>query len=429
MKKLLLLLAAFSTLAASSQSKELDILTKRLEKSQASIADPKKSTSASTWLSHAEVMLSISNAYTSKLVAGLSIEQTQVMIGDADEVTDIVIADKPYKKYSYEDFDVFVNENHEVSFWNSKKEMKPGALDEAFAALQKAYELNPTEVESKGYLPCSNLLNQFNTDGMNLYNMKKNLEAAKMFERSVETSRMMGNVDSTMIYYTGVAYNEAEEYEKSLEFMKKAQEIGYDQDGGVVFYIAYTYEKMGKKDEAVKVLEEGLEKYPTNQMIINQLLNLYIETKKSPEVIIGMLEKAKAGDPTNSALYTTEGTLWEQLGQSDKASAAFAKSIEIDPNNFMSYYNIGVLQARKGDAKVEAANKLDYNDTKGYNALIAEAIPFYSKAIEMLEQAHKLNPKDANSIDLLKSLYFPRRDDSPEAGARFKYFDELVKAM
>lgn len=430
MKKLLLILAAMSTLAASSQTKELDILRKRLEKSEATINDPKKSGQSATWLSHSDVMMSIANAYTSSLVAGLSIEQTQTMIGDAESEESVEVGGKPYKKYIYENFDVFVNpETHEVSFWNAKKEMTPGAMETAWKALQKAYELNPTEVESKGYVVTSKMLNHFNTEGMNMYSMNKYADAGAMFERSVETSKMMGDVDSTMIYYTGVAYNESGDYDKSLEYLKKCQEIGYTQDGGVEFYISYTLGKLGRQDEAIAILEEATPKYPNNKQILPQLIGMYLDGKKSPDKIIAMLDKAKVADPTNVAYYMTEGQLWEQMKDSDKAQAAFRKAIELDPNNFLAYFNLGVLEARKGDAKIDAANKLDVSDIKGYNKLVEEAVPFYTTAIETLEKAHAIDKTNTDVVSMLKTMYFPRRDDTPENGARYKYFDELVKSQ
>ena len=65
MKKILLILAATATtLAASSQTKELDNLAKRLQKSDEAIADPKKSASANTWLDHTSALIAASKVLT-----------------------------------------------------------------------------------------------------------------------------------------------------------------------------------------------------------------------------------------------------------------------------------------------------------------------------------------------------------------------------
>ncbi len=82
---------------------------------------------------------------------------------------------------------------------------------------------------------------------MNNYNLGQKIQAAEKFAKVVEINQMLGNTDSLMIYYTGVAYSEGEDYDKALEYLNKARGIGYDQEGGVDFYIAYMQEKQGKR--------------------------------------------------------------------------------------------------------------------------------------------------------------------------------------
>lgn len=430
MKKLFLILAAFSTLAASSQTKELDNLNKRLAKSDATVADPKKAGSITTWIEHAEALLAASNAYTSTLIAGFSIEQTMTLLGqEPTSIEEAEVSGKTHKKYIFDNYDIYVDENGQVAFWNAKNEFRPGAMKGSFDALKKAYEIDPSGFASKGYLTGSKILNQFNTDGMNLYNLDKKAEAADIFAKVVETNAMLGNTDSTMIYYTGVAYSESGNYDKALEYMNKAKEIGYEQDGGTDFYISYIQQQQGKKEDAIATIESAMVKYPTDQRMTTQLINLYMETKRSPDKIVSMLQKAKELDPKNVSLFMVEGNLWEQMGDSKKAKEAFLAATEADSNNFIGYMNAGILTAREGDKLIEKANKLDVNDIKGYNALVDQAVPFYDEAIKYLEKAHELNPKDAGVVGVLKGLYFPKRDETPELGARFKYFDDLYKTM
>lgn len=138
-------------------------------------------------------------------------------------------------------------------------------------------------------------------------------------------------------------------------------------------------------------------KYPTNNELVTRLIDLYVLSKRSPDKVVAMLDKAKALDSTNVQLYLMEGSLWEQMGESEKAEAAFLKSTEIDPKNHVGYMNAGIMKARKGDALVEQANKLDINDVKGYNALIEQAIPYYDGAIELLEKPTKSTRKRSAS--------------------------------
>lgn len=431
MKKLFLILAAaVTTLAANAQTKDLDNLNKRLAKSDETIADPKKAGTAAAWLERADALMAASNAYTKDLIAGFSIEQTLTLLGDdPNETVEVDVQGKKHKKYVFDNYDIYVDENGQVAFWNTKNEFRKGAADGAFEAMKKAYELDPAAFSSKGYMVGQKMLNQFNTDGMNLYNLDKKAEAAGIFAKAVQTNELMGNVDSVMIYYTGVAYSESGDYDNALVYMNKAKEIGYDQQGGVDFYIAYIQQQIGKKEDAIATLEGALAKYPTDNRLVTQLIDLYMETKRSPEKIVSMLNKAKELEPTNVSLYMVEGNLWEQMGDSDKAEAAFLAATKADPKNYVGYMNAAIMKARRGDKFMDQARALDVNDIKGYNALVDQAEPFYKGAIDLLEEAHKLNPKEATVVELLKGFYYQKQDENPEAAARYKYFDDLYKSM
>ncbi len=431
MKKLFLILAAAATtLAASSQTKELDNLSKRLTKSDEAVADAKKAGSANTWLDRAEVLMAASNAYTKELIAGFSIEQSLNLISDEpEEIVEVEISGKPHKKYVFANYDIYVDENGSVAFWNTKNEFRPNALNDAFEALKKAYKIDPSTFSSRGYIVASNLLNQFNTNGMNFYSLDQKAQAADLFVKAAETNQMLGTVDSVMIYYAGIAYNEAGECDKALEYLNKAKEIGYDQQGGVDSYIAYIQTQQGKPEDAIATLEAATTQYPTNNQLVTQLIDLYVQTKRSPDKVVAMLNKAKELDPSNGALYMLEGTLWEQMGESDKAEAAFIEATKVDPQNYIGYMNAGIMQARKGDKLVEQAQKLDINDVKGYDALIDQAIPFYESAIELLEKAHELNPQEVAVVDLLKGLYYQKQDEGPEMEAKYQKYNTLLKEL
>ncbi len=128
MKKILLILAAAATtLAASSQTKELDNLAKRLQKSDEAIADPKKSASANTWLDHTSALIAASKVYTKTLVADFPIEQTLALVGDQpNEIVEVTVMDQPHKKYVFDNFDIYVNQNGQVVFWQTKNEFRAG---------------------------------------------------------------------------------------------------------------------------------------------------------------------------------------------------------------------------------------------------------------------------------------------------------------
>ena len=53
----------------------------------------------------------------------------------------------------------------------------------------------------------------------------------------------------------------------------------------------------------------------------------------------------------------------------------------------------------------------------------------YAKALAPLEKAHSINPEEPITVELLKSLYFRLRDESPEMMDNFNKYNELFKSM
>lgn len=431
MKKLLFILAACATvMTVNAQTKDLDNLNKRLIKSDETIADVKKMGLSGTWVDRANILLEASKANTKMLIADFPIEQTLTMIPESPQsVEEVEIGGVPYEKYVFTNFDLYVNENKQVSFWETKKEFRPNALQGSLDALKQAYQINPKEMAGKGYMTATNLINEYMTIGMNLYKMNKKVDAAQLFLKGVEVNEMMGELDTMLIFYTGVAYFEAEDYDNALKYMKECLDLGYEDGGNTALYVALIYQMQEKDEEAIQVLENALKKYPADNRFVSDLVNLYLKTKRNPDVIIPLLQQAKELDPDNINLFMLEAQLWDQIGDAEKTEKAFEQAIQVDPNNYLAYMNIGILQANKGDEFINKSRELDHNDQTGRDALVAQAQPYYDKAIEVLEKAHELNKNEIQIVELLRSLYYPRRDQSPEMGEKFKHYTQLYRGM
>ncbi len=431
MKKALLLLAAgLISFSASAQSaKDLEILNKRLVKSDATVADAKKANLAVTWLDRADVMYSVSNFYLGKLVAGYGIDQTKMMIGEPKSTQEVEIEGSTFQKLTYDNFIVYVDSNDEIASWEATKEVRPNALDEAYQALVKAHKLDANAFMSKGFLVADKINNQYKTNGMNLYNIGDIAGAAEDFSRSISISEMAGDVDSVMIYYTGIAYYEAQNFEKAYEYMKKDLDAGYDDEGNVSFYLALILGELGKPADAIPILEQAIAKNPESSRLMTQLVKICIDTKQEPDAIVELLAKARALDPKNVSLSLVEGSMWMDLGNNDKSLEAYKRVLEIEPANVTALYTIAVIYIDKGNEISKQAEALDVNDIKGYNAMIEKAVVEFDTATEYLEKAHTASPKDLDIVNQLRAIYYPQKDESPEKKARFEYFDQLYDKL
>ena len=429
MKRALVILAALTTVTAVAQNKAVDALNKKLEKANATIA---KKATASALIERANIYMDLAEVYTNKIIPGYPIDQYISSAGQPESMEEIVSGGERLNKYSFANVDIYASpDNNEIQFWLAKTVEDPQALDKAYKDLLQAKQTDAKEFSTKGIIPVGKLANLHQIEGMAYYSLMQREKAGEMFENSAMVSEeLTNNVDTVMVFYAGVSYYDAGNNDaKALELMKKAADNGYEADGDTYFSISALEERMGNTDAAIAILRDNLEKFPSNNLMLSQLINLSLNSDTNLEETLSLLKKAEETDPTNASFYLTEASIHDRMGNETAAEEALIKAYELDSNNFMTIYNIGITRARKGDSFINEAKKLDVNDIEAYNTLIEQSLPYYNGAIEMLEKAHELDPMDARVAQTLRTLYYNKRDDSPEMEGRYNYYDKLYQEL
>ena len=237
------------------------------------------------------------------------------------------------------------------------------------------------------------------------FNAGKYDRALALFELALKIKTFpiyKNEVDTIMIYNCGLAANNAKNYDKAIEYFNKS--VSYKYNGGTTYsLLKMAYVAKGDSASAIAAMQKGFELYPNDLPLIVDLVNYYLNAGKSTEAL-SYLDMAKKKDPTNASFLFAEGTLYEKMGDYDKAVVAYTKSGELDPKYFNAFYNLGVLYYNKA-VKIfdQAANEKD--DTK-YNDLLKKGDEELKLSIPHLEMAHTIDPKDEVCAKTLKGLYF-----------------------
>jgi tetratricopeptide (TPR) repeat protein len=121
--------------------------------------------------------------------------------------------------------------------------------------------------------------------------------------------------------------------------------------------------------------------------------------------VIGKLEKAVALDPTNSSLHFALASAHDQSGDKKNAAVSYQKAIEIKPDYFDGWYNLGAMYFNTAAELMNEANKIPFNKPKEYEEAVARAKEAFLKAQPYLEKAHELDSKDNNTMISLQQLY------------------------
>ncbi|MFI3295156.1 MAG: tetratricopeptide repeat protein [Rikenellaceae bacterium] len=429
MKKFILLASAmFALTAASAQDKEVVKIEKSLEKSDLAIADAKKATLATTWIDRGNLFIDMANVYTKSLIQGFGLTQIQSAIGAPKSTEAVEFKGVQYNLNEFDKFDVYTNSgDNMIAFWLVNEYPIETPLESAYESLVKAKELSSKEFEGagKGSIAAGRLQAIYQADGMAHYSLDNSEDAAELFLKSFEVGELTDSFDTVFLYYAGICFYESAHYAKAISALDKVFAAGSDQEGMVYYYMADSYSQLGDTQKAIDLLEEGFAKYPTDNTIMGTLINVYMTSKQDPSKIVEVIKAAQELDPSNTSLYMVESTIYNEMGDSEKAYAVLDKVInEIDPAYFGAYYNYAIMKVLDAQALNEEAAKLDLNDVKGYNDMMDQIIALQAEAIEILEKAHEIEKENVAVIELLKQLYFPRRDEEG-AKERYEYFDAL----
>ena len=105
-------------------------------------------------------------------------------------------------------------------------------------------------------------------------------------------------VDTILYYYKGLANFQTGNYAGAVTDFAVAIAKGYSNNGEeyCVFYEAAT--KADQMDEAKRMLEVGIEKFPLQQCIVLDMINYYISRDEDPKMVLPYLDSGRFGQRT-----------------------------------------------------------------------------------------------------------------------------------
>lgn len=182
------------------------------------------------------------------------------------------------------------------------------------------------------------------------------------------------------------------------------------------------------------MLTDGIQKYPTNSDLRKREIEISLQTGKQQEVL-GKIESAIANDPKNKLLYYYAGLTNSYLAEGiakemsktkdvaakkalqikkdaayNKAAELYKKAVEIDPNYFEAYLNLGYVSISPAIDLYNAANQLPPSQQKEYDAAIAKSKAQFDVAKPYILKALAINPKSIDALTNLKTYYLGTKD-------------------
>lgn len=204
-------------------------------------------------------------------------------------------------------------------------------------------------------------------------------------------------------YQLGKAMVETNDLTGAEAALKKAQELDPTKPG-VSFYLARIYNEQGRKEDAIKELEQELQISPGTDTVLQNLAGLYKDTGQTQKAI-DTYEGLIAANPENFEAYQALANLYKEAGDRQKEEEVYKRMGDKDPTG-QSFYNLGNI----------AFNKDDREKAKFYYERVLEKNPKHAMAhyqlantllgmgdlkgaVEHFEAFAKLKPNDPKAAE------------------------------
>jgi tetratricopeptide (TPR) repeat protein len=298
-------------------------------------------------------------------------------------------------------------------YWSMSESKDPAFLEgganhmlTAIESYKKAYDLEPgyengEESYQKALIGYKNL-------GIISFNKNDFEGALNYFEKSYEMGLLKGVTDTSSVENSSIAAIRGKNYEKADKYLR--QMIGYkmDKDGARYLQLVRIQADKGDTVTSMKTLAEGREVFPGDQNLLKAELNYYLQRGNSAEaekLLVLAIEK----DPTNHLLHYAAGTIYEDLGNHENAIAAYKKSIELKPDFWEAYFNMGALYNNKAGIMLREMEDRKEKNTTIIDETTIRADAELKKALPLLEKALELAPAESPDLPALykslKSIY------------------------
>ena len=291
----------------------------------------------------------------------------------------------------------------------------PNALEIVYESLMNCMKnqefLQDQQNKQEIYQRVGNVMNTYYTKGADDYNAGKFADAAPMFKKAYDIAKSLGSPDANdMLNFAATSALRAENYNTALEYFTTLKNDGVD---GVDVYkhLAACYNGMGNAEQAMAMINAGLEKNPSDAGLILEKVNAYLKEGRGAEAVED-LNRLRELDPENAQLLFVLGTIYgdennTDVYDADKARKFYEDALKINPNYYDAIYNIGVLYTGMANKYIEQANEItgfSKKEQEQYNGLIEQANELLRTGLPYLQQAYEAQPSD-DVKNVLRSIY------------------------
>jgi arylsulfatase A-like enzyme/Tfp pilus assembly protein PilF len=216
-------------------------------------------------------------------------------------------------------------------------------------------------------------------------------------------------IDELEMVHQAEMYEFQGNYQEAARIFEKILSIRSTTPSSYV-NLALMYAKAKKFDEAIQVLETGIQKIPDSEILLSRLGHTYLVLGRSKKALESMQAVLKINPRYFDALLASAWILGI-MGKKEEALSYYKKALEIEPENKFLRMNYAINLATSGmfDEAIEFYNslKIEYpDDHQIYQNLgiTYGNLGDLDKSVEHLERAISIHPTPFSYLNLAVAL-------------------------
>ena len=292
----------------------------------------------------------------------------------------------------------------------------PNALEIIYESLMKCLEnesfCSDQQNQMEIGMRIASVMTSYYTQGADAYNNGQYADAAPLFKKAYDIAASLGGGEQAneMLNLAATSALRAGEYNTALEYFTELKNNG-NETAEIYRHLAACYNGLGQSDQAMAMINAGLEKDPGDANLILEKVNAYLKEGKGADAIVD-LEKLLELDPQNAQLLFVLGTIYgdesnKDVFDTEKALQYYNQALAINPNYYDATYNIGVLYTTMANKYIEEANEItgfSKAEIAKYDGLIEQANELLRTGLPYLQRAYETQPSD-DVKNVLRSIY------------------------
>ena len=292
-------------------------------------------------------------------------------------------------------------------FSDLAKKGQADAFDQAVTSYRKVIEVEEASGKDKYSSDSQQMLNGLTADLINAAVEDNN---NKKFEEGADKLYMaykLSPQDTIYLYYAASSAVNGQLYEKALKYYEELKTLGYD--GSTMTYKATNtetgeVEEMNDKTQMDIMIKSGTYKDPVMERspskrseIIKNIALIYTQLGQDDKALAAYSD-ARAENPDDVNLVLNEANLYYKMGDKDRFKSLMSEASSMAPDNPDLQYNIGVINMEQGNLEeARKAYRRAIEINPGYvNALLNLSTTYVNEGNGLIDEMNALGNSRAD---------------------------------